>query len=90
MAPRVLVDENGVRWEVRLIIPTTPNRPFEGKVLRHSGAYPRALENGWLSFESPTEKRRLAPAPEGWDSASDEELAAFLKRAVSVPKRLNG
>ena len=82
MALRAFVDENGVRWEVRYIMPTTPNRPHEGKVIRHSGAYPRQFLNGWLSFDSPAEKRRLAPVPEGWETASDEQLIAFLRQAV--------
>lgn len=45
------------------------------------------LERGWICFESPTEKRRLAPPPEGWDAASDEELVEMCRRGVPLGER---
>jgi len=45
------------------------------------------LERGWLTFESPDEKRRLAPIPSGWESLSDDELYALWLAARVVPKR---
>jgi hypothetical protein len=36
---------------------------------------------GWLAFESPTERRRLAPIPVGWDGATESELRVMCARA---------
>jgi hypothetical protein len=48
------------------------------------------LRGGWLAFESREEKRRLAPVPAGWETASDDELREFLTRAAprGKPRRL--
>ncbi|HET7229796.1 MAG TPA: hypothetical protein VFJ16_07335 [Longimicrobium sp.] len=40
----------------------------------------------WLCFESPTEKRRLIPAPEQWDERTDAELEALCRTAEVVPR----
>jgi hypothetical protein len=42
---------------------------------------PRELEGGWLTFQTPTEKRRLAPIPAQWMTLSDHELAILCRRA---------
>jgi hypothetical protein len=44
------------------------------------------LEQGWLCFESESEKRRLTPIPPDWDKGSDEELAALCSRATARPQ----
>ena len=45
------------------------------------------FESGWLCFESDQgEKWRLAPVPEGWEVAEDDELWAWCKTAVVVVK----
>lgn len=81
MAARTFEDSAGTVWEV-----------FE--VHRASEA-PRGvtpgLERGWLSFVSPLEKRRLAPFPVAWDTASDRELAQLCSRArIANPPRYPG
>jgi hypothetical protein len=43
------------------------------------------LAAGWLVFESQSEKRRLAPVPEGWEATADAELAGFCRQALPVP-----
>jgi len=43
-----------------------------------------ALAAGWLCFESPTEKRRLAPIPSGWESLPPDSLTFLCGRAVPV------
>ena len=48
---------------------------------------PEGLSQGWLTFESAAERRRLSPIPSGWDTASTSELAAFCARASMVPAR---
>jgi hypothetical protein len=37
---------------------------------------------GWLTFESDTARRRLAPVPPGWAQLSDTELAALWRHAA--------
>ena len=81
MAARTFEDSAGTVWEV-----------FE--VHRASEA-PRGvspgLERGWLSFVSPSEKRRLAPFPAGWQAASDRELAQLCAAArIANPARYPG
>ncbi len=45
------------------------------------------FEKGWLCFErAEGEKRRLAPVPEGWESASDKELWEWCEAAAVVNK----
>jgi len=44
-------------------------------------------EQGWLTFESPTEKRRLAPVPSGWESFSSERLELLCRMAHPAEAR---
>jgi hypothetical protein len=39
------------------------------------------LEAGWVCFQSESEKRRLAPRPQGWDEAADDALERFCEDA---------
>lgn len=52
-----------------------------GRVHLQSGA-----GAGWLVFENESERRRLAPIPENWPTASDAELEAYLSEARPVQK----
>lgn len=45
---------------------------------------------GWLCFECPGEKRRLAPVPEGWDTADDEMIEQWCCAAKPVVRRQSG
>lgn len=80
MAVRDFVDEKGVKWRVwpvlRSSIPRTAAADFLG-----------VYGEGWLCFESPQERRRLARFPDDWDRMSDEELSKLLGRAAIVPVR---
>lgn len=44
-----------------------------------------SLGGGWLAFQAGTERRRLAPIPDGWEDTSDEALRALCKRAAPAP-----
>jgi hypothetical protein len=44
-------------------------------------------ERGWLTFESPDEKRRLAPVPTGWKGYSAERLELLCRMAQVVEQR---
>lgn len=46
------------------------------------------LREGWLCFECPSERRRLAPIPTGWELLADEDLASLCTRAALAPKHL--
>lgn len=78
MAHRSFRDERGREWQVWDV------RPTADIVIRPE------LRGGWLAFESGDEKRRLAPVPDGWETASDAELLALLARATrrGKPRRL--
>lgn len=55
-------------------------RPAPGPVPLLGG-----LERGWLCFESKGEKRRLSPAPQDWETCSDEMLARYCQSAQPAP-----
>jgi hypothetical protein len=45
------------------------------------------LERGWVCFQSPEEKRRLAPPPPDWDSVAADALEALLAEAEPIARR---
>ena len=42
---------------------------------------------GWLCFETNGEKRRLAPVPEGWETADEETIERWCSLAKPVVRR---
>ena len=80
MALREYRDDAGVQWRVWNVKPTS--------FVAASVAGQPADEDRppWLCFESPTEKRRLIPAPERWDERSDHELDTMRRQAEVVPR----
>ena len=42
---------------------------------------PSGLQDGWLAFQSGTDRRRLTPIPERWVMLDDDELVRLLARA---------
>ena len=74
MASRIFVDAEGRTWRVWSTIPGGRS------VLRSEFA------GGWLTFESGEERRRLAPIPVGWESASETQLASFSRAAQEAPR----
>jgi hypothetical protein len=81
MAVRDFTDANGVSWKVWPVTPESiqPKTAAED----YLGEY----GDGWLCFESASERRRLANYPKGWAELSDEALSALLASAAAVPKR---
>jgi hypothetical protein len=75
---REFLDTSGQRWEAWETHPR--QRTKRGHIAPE-------LACGWLAFESATEKRRIAPIPEGWTALSDEELASLCARATFVRER---
>jgi hypothetical protein len=79
-AHRLFVDEEGVHWDAFAVLPTTDARAM--------ARLPEPFQQGWLCFESATEKRRLGPIPEEWQSVSEDELLRFRDAAQPVPHRI--
>jgi hypothetical protein len=98
MSLRPFTDSRGEHWQVWDVVPQYvtgggfPNaqRPAamdcgdDANELRGAGGLTGEMEDGWLCFESSTEKRRLHPIPRGWEERSDEELEALCGAAEPV------
>ena len=95
MAHRVFQDLNGRIWQAWSVAPVEPEprRPDVADPANGEPGQRRPLRvdlgpqwaNGWLTFETPGEKRRLAPYPPGWSEYSDEVLAELCAMASTVP-----
>ncbi|MFN2567603.1 MAG: hypothetical protein ABR499_21625 [Gemmatimonadaceae bacterium] len=81
MAVRDFVDASGMAWRVW---PVTPEA-LQPKTAAED--YLGEYGEGWLCFESATERRRLARYPVEWEELSDAELCTLLKAAALVPAR---
>lgn len=81
MAVRDFVDASGVSWRVWPVTPESlqPRTAAED----YLGDY----GEGWLCFESATERRRLARYPMDWEKLSEQELSSLLSAAAVVPAR---
>ena len=73
MAHRTFRDRSGLEWQVWDVIPSK----FVGAT----------LDGGWLTFLAGDDKRRLAPVPLYWLSASEDELVTLLESAKAVNLR---
>jgi hypothetical protein len=69
------VDSSGVTWRVWRTIPTS-RTSLSGE-----------FENGWLTFESPTGRKRLTPVPSNWETASPDRLELMCRAATEVARR---
>jgi hypothetical protein len=76
---REFVDQRGVTWDAFAVLPTADPRSL--------ARLPEQYQHGWLCFESATEKRRLGPIPEHWQTVTDEELRRFRDSAQPVQHR---
>jgi hypothetical protein len=82
MSVREFTDSDNVVWRVWDVTtaqmhPVTKNEDFMGD-----------LADGWLAFESPSEKRRLAaPYPAEWATMSIQDLEALCRQAPPVTAR---
>lgn len=94
MSHRVVVDGNGIAWDVWEVLPTTVEKrdadapgeppPTTGERRKMRSARMNvspAMRSGWLAMKSPTVRRRIAPIPEGWAELSDQDLLALVDRA---------
>lgn len=67
---REFSDENGVVWRVWQTVPSNPKSVTSD------------LHDGWLCFDSGSERRRVGPIPRGWEEMTDERLRLVLRMAV--------
>ena len=71
-------DEAGVEWVVF----------FTARSVARDQHLPEEFREGWLAFESAHgEKRRLAPAPQDWESLTEQELTALCGQAAPQASR---
>ena len=102
MAHREYADSKGVAWQVWEVIPQSVDRrrlrerrsaprDANDRRKRHEARlrFSNGESDGWLVFESRTQKRRLRPIPVDWHRASDAELESMCARAdrASHPTR---
>jgi hypothetical protein len=78
MNARRFTDEIGFVWEVWSV---RPDGNAEAETLDF---VPHSMRDGWLVFARGMERRRLAPIPEGWWRAPEDELMGFCERADTV------
>lgn len=102
MAHREFKDSVGRNWNVWSVIPERAERRRTAagteraaeRRQRQSKEFRVPLgeqwSKGWLAFETKGEKRRLAPIPDEWELATDEQLDRMLERAEEIrrPRRL--
>lgn len=94
MTSREFTDERGEVWHVWDVDPESLERriaadphlipPTERRTRRESRVRVTnpVMANGWLTFECRTERRRLAPIPEGWPEMDEGALRVLLGRAT--------
>lgn len=75
MGYREFEDDAGRIWRV------WDTRPVSANALRSVSP---TFAEGWLTFESDTERRRLAPIPTEWEAASSDLMVNWCGRAVQV------
>ena len=81
MAYTEFTDRTGRLWRV------WHTRPTASEVLK---ALPEAWKEGWLTFESGDEKRRLAPVPKGWENLPPKRLELLCRVAEPAPLSAGG
>lgn len=73
---RTLVDAAGVEWRVFEEATGGP-----GMETGSSAGAPASKPEQCLVFEARNERRFISPAPVGWHSAPDEQIASLCERA---------
>jgi hypothetical protein len=87
---RGFTDDGGTEWRVWQILPAPlDTQQPAADVMTRMSLNGTPFANGWLCFESASEKRRLAPIPEGWEFLDVPVLKELCARAQLVPMRRN-
>lgn len=85
---RGFTDSTGVEWRVWEVFPSKAEAVSAADTFTLSSLKETAFKNGWLCFESTSEKRRLAPIPEGWEFRDVELLERLCSEAMPVKPRV--
>ncbi|HEX6598322.1 MAG TPA: hypothetical protein VF034_03300 [Gemmatimonadaceae bacterium] len=82
MSVREFTDSNGIEWRAWDVTPEHMHPATRSEDFMSN------LQDGWLTFESATDKRRLAaPYPSDWTTYRIPDLEALCARAKSVTRR---
>src|SRR5688572_8053752 len=84
MGLREFRDSKGVQWKVWNVTPDALDKRTAAE------DYMKDWQDGWLCFECPEHRRRLASFPPGWEELSDGELEQLLARSQAVKRRGQG
>jgi hypothetical protein len=82
MSERTFIDHLGNQWQAWDVQPV--DHAGWSAARRH---LPETMADGWLCFESASEKRRVHPIPKGWESGTLEDLRNYCRSAESVQPR---
>jgi len=81
MPLRDFVDQDGVEWRVWSV---AIDKIYSDAA---RAGFLGTLQDGWLCFEAPSERRRLTNYPTNWFEMSNDELIKLLSRSTPVPRR---
>ena len=81
---RAFTDSSGTEWRVWDVLPSNTTQSFSAGLGGLSSLMGTAFASGWLCFESPREKRRLAPIPDDWGGSGDRDLERLCSHALPV------
>ena len=85
---RGFIDAGGTEWRVWQVSPAGQTGSANAtEVFSRTSLNGTPFANGWLCFESPLEKRRLAPIPDGWEFLDAGILEQLCSNATQVPAR---
>ena len=84
---RGFTDSAGVEWRVWEVLPNQALAPGGADALSRSSLKDTPFADGWLCFESASEKRRLAPIPSDWTDRDQDTLESLCRQAALVPAR---
>lgn len=84
---RDFTDSTGVEWRVWEVFPSKGSDESTADALSRSSLKDTSFANGWLCFESSSEKRRLAPIPIGWELLEPMALEQLREQATLAPQR---
>ena len=84
---RGFTDSSGVDWRVWEVFPSAGINAKGAGSHSRSSLKDTAFANGWLCFESASEKRRLTPIPSGWEMREGKLLEQLRDEATLVPIR---
>lgn len=83
MRERRFKDANGTEWRAYVVIMAPKVAPLQPPLSSQFRPVRSAL-----AFDSENERRRLTPAPLGWEDAAPAELERLLHQAMTVTIRL--